>query len=115
MDAAGRHLSVFFALIGMGLAALTIAGCTLGPDYARPKVDVPANFRFADTEVSQVASAGWWEQFNDPVLNDLIATALANNKDVKVAAARVDQFRAQFVQARSQLFPQASAQFDGRS
>ncbi|HTJ93143.1 MAG TPA: efflux transporter outer membrane subunit [Pararobbsia sp.] len=100
---------VGYALVA-GSALMT--GCTLGPDYARPKVDVPANFRFADTEMSQVASPAWWEQFNDPVLNELIATALANNKDVKVAAARVDQFRAQFVETRSQFFPQASAGFD---
>ena len=43
----------------------------------------------------------WWEQFQDPVLNDLIAAALADNKDVKIAAARVDQFLGQFVTTRS--------------
>ncbi|WP_205962864.1 efflux transporter outer membrane subunit [Pararobbsia silviterrae] len=93
---------------------MSLGACTLGPDYARPKVEVPANFRFADTEMSAVADAAWWEQFNDPVLNDLIATALANNKDVKIAAARVDQYRAQFVQTRSQFFPQVSAGFDAQ-
>lgn len=101
---------VWFGII----VCLSLAACTLGPDYTRPKVDVPANFRFADTEMSTVANASWWQQFDDPVLNDLIATALANNKDVKVAAARVDQFRAQFVQTRSQLFPQISAGFDAQ-
>ncbi|CAM2156050.1 Outer membrane protein OprM [Pararobbsia alpina] len=109
---ASSLLRAWLGVVVLGSCALT--ACTLGPDYARPKVDVPANFRFADTEVSQTASPAWWQQFNDPVLNDLIATALANNKDVKVAAARIDQFRAQFVETRSQLFPQVSAGFDAQ-
>jgi multidrug efflux system outer membrane protein len=100
--------------LAVALCAALLEACTLGPDYARPKVDVPANFRFADTEMSQVAGPAWWEQFHDPALNDLIAVALANNKDVKIAAARVVQYRAQFVQTRSQLFPQVSAGFDAQ-
>jgi multidrug efflux system outer membrane protein len=53
------------------------------------------------------------EQFQDPALNQLIATALADNKDVKIAAARVEQFLGQFDTTRSQLFPQVGAGFNG--
>ncbi|RKE39459.1 multidrug efflux system outer membrane protein [Paraburkholderia sp. BL23I1N1] len=91
---------------------LGMGGCLLGPDYVRPSVETPATFRFASGEGAQVGNAAWWEQFRDPVLNDLIATALADNKDVKIAAARVDLFLGQFVTTRSALFPQLNAGFD---
>ena len=96
-------------LAGLGLG---LGGCLLGPDYVRPTVPTPATFRFETTEAAEVANAMWWEQFKDPVLNDLIAAALADNKDVKIAAARVDQFLGQFVTTRSALFPQINAGFE---
>ncbi|NJD57235.1 MAG: efflux transporter outer membrane subunit, partial [Nitrospirae bacterium] len=55
------------------------------------------------------ANTAWWEQFNDPVLNDLIQTALRENKDVKIAAAKVEQFAGQYGTTRAALFPQVSA------
>ncbi|KAA0995562.1 efflux transporter outer membrane subunit, partial [Paraburkholderia panacisoli] len=88
---------------------LGLGGCLLGPNYVRPTVETPATFRFETGEAAEVANTAWWEQFQDPVLNELIATALADNKDVKIAAARVDQFLGQFVTTRAGLFPQVSA------
>src|SRR6202008_4359080 len=67
---------------------LGLGGCLLGPNYERPAVDVPATYRFAQGEAAGIANATWWEQFQDPVLDQLIATALQDNRDVKVAAAR---------------------------
>ena len=93
---------------------LGLSGCLLGPDYVRPTVDTPATYRFNAGEATEVANAAWWEQFQDPVLNDLIAVALAENKDVKIAAARVDQFLGQFVTTRAGLFPQLDAGFDAQ-
>ncbi len=83
-----------------------LAGCTLGPDYARPPVDAPAAFRFEPKEVAETADTAWWKQFGDPVLDDLIDAALANNLNVKVAAANVEQALAVITQTRSALFPQ---------
>lgn len=94
------------------LLAVGLGGCLLGPDYERPTVSTPATFRFDTGDAVEIANPAWWEQFQDPVLNDLIATALAENKDVKIAAAHVDQFLGQFVTTRSALFPQAEAGFD---
>jgi multidrug efflux system outer membrane protein len=93
-------------------ALLALGGCLLGPDYARPKVDVPATYRFTQGEAADIANIVWWEQFQDPVLDQLIATALLENRDVKIAAARVDEFRGQFVTTRSGLFPQIGAGAD---
>lgn len=94
------------------LTAPLLSGCLFGPDYVRPTVATPATFRFESGEANAVANPLWWQQFQDPVLDELIATALADNKDVKIAAARVDQFLGQFITTRSALFPQINAGFD---
>src|SRR5580765_15415 len=88
------------------MLALAVSGCTMGPDYVRPPVDAPAAFRFEPQEVADTANTTWWRQFNDPVLDQLIDTALANNLNVKVAAANVEQAAGVFTQTRSGLFPQ---------
>ena len=68
------------------LAAVALAGCTLGPDYARPAVDTPPAWRIDYAKAAEVANTKWWEQFGDPVLNELIETALRENRDVRIAA-----------------------------
>jgi len=83
-----------------------VAGCMVGPDYSRPAVDAPAAFPFAPKEQADAADTAWWKQFGDPVLDALIDEALANNRNVKVAVANVDQASAVFTQVRSPLFPQ---------
>ena len=94
------------------LVLTSLYGCLLGPNYERPKTEVPATFRFSMEQTAETANTVWWEQFQDPVLNELIAAALADNLDVKIAAARVEEFRGQFVTTRSGLFPQVGANFD---
>ena len=89
----------------LAIAAI-VSGCVQGPDYTRPAVDVPADFRFEPKSVAETANTEWWKQFGDPVLDQLIATALANNSNVKVAAANVEQASGVFTQTRSGLFPQ---------
>ena len=81
-----KALALTVALTG------TLAGCMLGPNYQRPAVDAPSAFRFDDKAARDLVNTAWWEQFKDPVLNDLLKTALAENKDVKIAAARVEEF-----------------------
>jgi multidrug efflux system outer membrane protein len=88
------------------IASALLTGCALGPDYVRPTVDAPAAFRFEPAVVAETANTAWWKQFGDPVLDQLIDTALANNLNVKVAAANVEQALAVFTQTRSALFPQ---------
>ncbi|RJG07987.1 efflux transporter outer membrane subunit [Noviherbaspirillum cavernae] len=96
------------------LIAATLSACAVGPDYRRPDIDMPEAFRFEDKEAQDVANTIWWEQFQDPAMNELIAIALAENKDVKIAAARVDQFLGQFASTRSLLFPQVGASFNAQ-
>jgi len=86
-----------------------LAGCAVGPDYKRPVVDAPQAFRFQAGEAHEAANTAWWEQFHDPVLNDLIGEALRENKDVKIAAARIEQYLGQYQSTRSLLLPQVGA------
>jgi outer membrane protein, multidrug efflux system len=88
------------------VAAALLAGCAIGPDYKRPAVAEPATFRGqAMAEAASLADAPWWEVFRDPVLTNLIHEALQNNYDVRIAAARVQEARANFVVSRSDLYP----------
>ena len=73
------------------LIAVAFAGCTVGPNYVRPDAVVPANWRIDYPKAAEVANTQWWEQLGDPELNALVETALRDNYDVRVAAARVDQ------------------------
>jgi outer membrane protein, multidrug efflux system len=89
------------------LLAAILAGCTVGPDYVRPAAtDVPPAWRIDYPQAAEVANTKWWQQFGDPVLDDLVETALRENLDVRVAATRIDQFAGALVATRSQFFPQ---------
>jgi len=94
--------------IAVVLAALS--GCTIGPDYTRPAVDVPKAFIYEPASAADTANTLWWKQYNDPVLDGLIAEALAHNLNVKVAAANVEQAAGVLTQTRSGLFPQVGYQ-----
>src|SRR5450432_1647537 len=99
------RLSVAICVVACASAAV-LAGCMMGPDYTRPKVDAPAAFRVEPKAAADTANTEWWKQFNDPVLDALIAEALANNLNVKIAAANILQASGLLVQTRSDLFPQ---------
>jgi outer membrane protein, multidrug efflux system len=78
----------------------------VGPNYQRPSVETPSSWRSEEKEAKEVANTKWWEQFGDRVLNELIEIALRENKDVKIAAARVEDFMGRYVTTRAPLFPQ---------
>jgi len=90
-----------------------MVGCAVGPDYQRPKVDIPQAWRFEEKEALDVANTAWWEQFNAPVLNELIQIALKENKDLMVASARIEEFIGRYRTTRSYLFPQIGVQAVG--
>lgn len=87
------------------LALAVLNACTVGPDYTRPDVGTPQAFRFAVNGESGNANVAWWTQFGDKTLVSLIDQALANNWDLKIAAAQVDQAAALLVRTNSQLMP----------
>ena len=81
------------------------AGCMMGPNFQKPDVETPYNFRFAESEPEAAANLKWWELFNDPVLNSLIITALTDNKDAMIAASRIEEARASLGFTRADQFP----------
>jgi multidrug efflux system outer membrane protein len=90
------------------IVALLFSGCTLGPDYLRPKILIPDNHRgvVGAPVAESLADLPWWELFRDPVLQELTRESLQHNFDLRIAAARVEQARAQIGITRSFLFPQ---------
>ncbi len=95
------------------------AACTMGPNYQRPKVDVPGTYRGpaatapAQPPVESLGNEKWWSVFHDPVLQQLIRTALQHNYDVQIAATRVIQAQAQLAITRSNQYPTVSAGLSG--
>ena len=75
------------------------------PHYTPQYVDTPDSWRFEADEASTLCNLNWWEQFQDPVLNKLILTALQNNQDLQVAISRVFEFYAQLGVISSGLYP----------
>jgi outer membrane protein, multidrug efflux system len=96
------------SLLATGLAAL-LAGCSLGPDYLRPEMDMPQQWGGTVVVASQV-DPYWWRGYGDPVLSDLVEEALAANADIALAAARVAEARALAGYARADRMPTVSAE-----
>lgn len=91
-----------------GAAAMLLAGCSLIPTYERPVAPVPASYPGAQpaaTSPSPVSTLAWQDYFTDPRLAKLIETALANNRDLRVAVFNIEQARAQFQIQRAAQFP----------
>lgn len=85
-----------------------LAGCAVGPDYKRPPVNTPPQFRGSPeiTATNSLADLPWWEIFKDESLHDLIRAALTNNYDLRIAISRVVQARAILIENRALFLPQ---------
>jgi multidrug efflux system outer membrane protein len=101
------------------LLCLFATGCTVGPKYKRPATDVPTVYRDAAPaatpapDTASLADQKWWDVFEDQQLQQLIRTALQQNYDVRVAAARILQAQAQLGITRSNQFPQVAGSAAG--
>ncbi|MBV8682433.1 MAG: efflux transporter outer membrane subunit, partial [Caulobacteraceae bacterium] len=94
------------------LSALVLAACATGREYKRPDTAPPAQFRGQATpaEATSIADLPWWGVFQDKALQDLIQEGLANNYDLKIAIARIEQARALVAVAASEGKPQLGYQ-----
>src|ERR1700751_2034700 len=104
------------ALLGILAVLVLEAGCMMGSRYKRPSVNVPQEYRTPEpqlaTQASSLGNEQWWQLYKDPVLTQLIHTAIAQNYDVGIAAARVLEAQAQVGITRSNQFPSASVGAD---
>ena len=89
------------------LLLLTLTACAVGPNYKKPELKTVPDQWMENIAVPEASAINlpWWQSLNDPTLNKLVATALTNNGDLKVAIARVEQARAERLAAQSALFP----------
>ena len=103
--------------IAAALAA-GLAGCSLAPHYERPALDVPAHWQAeapwrAAQPADDAPKGPWWQRFNDPQLNQLMAQALRENQSLKVAVSNLEQAQALTRVARASLLPQVTASANG--
>lgn len=95
-----------------GAFALLLAGCAVGPNYKRPRVDSPPAFRDGATATNaSFAELNWWQVYQDPNLQSLILEAFTNNYDLGIAVTREEQARQVAAEARSQFVP--SVEYSG--
>ena len=88
------------------MCAVLLSGCAIGPDFKRPGAGVPDTFRDQAAQGDRsIADLAWWDVYRDARLKELIASALANGYDARIAAARVEESRAIAAQVHGQLFP----------
>ncbi len=94
------------------LSVLIIAGCASGPDYERPTANLPHDWPEQDilSQENFQQRTQWWQQFNDPYLNQLVAQALDQNLDIRIQIARVEEFRARLGLAKAGQLPTVEAQ-----
>ena len=90
-------LALFLVLWGQG--------CKVGQDYERKEMDAPEEFRRDFPKDSSISNIPWWELFKDPVLVDLIDSALVNNRDVQIAISRMQEAELQIDVARADYYP----------
>ncbi len=103
-DMRRRALSLVLALV----FAPFLGGCLVGPNYERPQMPSPPQYRFlaGAPQAESLADAPWFQVFDDPALQALVKEAIANNLDLRMAIARVEEMRARAGIAKSYLYPQ---------
>ncbi|MES2353639.1 MAG: efflux transporter outer membrane subunit [Pseudomonadota bacterium] len=94
----------------------SLIGCTIGPEYKHPDLDVPEAFRDqqATTNKESLADLAWQDMYQDNPLRQLLKTALAQNRDVKIAAFRIEEARAQLGVSGVARLPQINAAASGQ-
>jgi multidrug efflux system outer membrane protein len=91
------------------VVSLLLSACSIGPDYVRPTIATQPDWRLDYETAAGLADTAWWERFDDPVLEDLIDTALKENLDLLTAASRVDEYLGRLQTTRAEFFPQIGA------
>ena len=100
--------------LGLALGVALMAGCAMGPDYERPELPVPAEYDEPTVPGESFANLDWWLLFDDPLLIELIETALLNNKEMEIAAARIEEARAALGLVRADQYPNLDGAAQGQ-
>ncbi|HNA48293.1 MAG TPA: TolC family protein, partial [Nitrospira sp.] len=110
MDLINLKRSVIISMRSLALVLFStlLAACAVGPDFNRPEATTPDAFRMAEPggDAASIANTPWWELLKDQELQKLIRTALEENKDLKRAAAAIEEFQARLFIAKTDYAPQ---------
>lgn len=103
-----QHRLAFQAALVCVAVSTGLAGCTSGPNYQRPALDLPGEYADAPSQNSSgsAVAANWWTLYGDATLNGLVAAALKNNTDMLKAMAQIDEAEAALSEVSANLFPQ---------
>jgi multidrug efflux system outer membrane protein len=91
------------------LACALLAGCAVGPDYERPDTALPGAYTEANVGDAPAVRADWWKLYGDPVLDQLVASALERNADVRLAVARIEEADANLRVVNAAFLPEIDA------
>lgn len=113
-----KNMKLLPVIIGI---AISMGGCTLAPEYTRPETPIPAEWpsgaAYKEAKARPVSPApyelSWRKFYIDPRLQEVIETALANNRDLRLAALNVKRARAMYGVQRAELFPSINASGGG--
>ena len=94
---------------------MPLAGCAMGPDFKKPVLETPDNFRFSDSKSKEIVNLKWWELFDDPVLYSLVVSALTDNKDLRIAASRIEEARAALGFTKADQYPRLDVEGSART
>ena len=84
--------------------------CKVGPNFQKPEDETPQTFRYTNNATDSIINLKWWELFHDPVLDTLITTALRENKNLLIAASRIEQARANVKFNKADMGPKIGLQ-----
>jgi multidrug efflux system outer membrane protein len=90
----------------LGIALVTAACTTVGPDYQRPGADLPSAFADAKEAGQPALGTDWWRLYGDARLDELVASALERNADLKLAIARIEETDANLREAGAAFLPE---------
>ena len=99
------HLHRSACLLSLTLLVVLLSACKMGPDYTRPETPKADAWRLAPATAESIANLPWWELLKDQALQHLVRTALAENLDLQIATANIEQFQAQLMIAKYDLIP----------
>ena len=92
-------------LIGIGFVIANVLSCKIGEEYTREPQSIPTTYLQDFSKDSSIVNIPWWKLFKDPVLVDLIDTALVNNKNLKIAIARIEESQAFLDISKADFYP----------
>lgn len=100
-----KKMKTTYTILVLVFLIIGANSCKVGPNFQKTEVEIPENYRFLNTPADTILSSNWRELFTDPVLAELIDSALANNFDAKIAASRIMESRYYLGYTKADQYP----------